>query len=86
MLKYSEGDVSINGVKIHFYRTGGQKPPFILLHGASDNGLCWSPVAEWLATEYDVIMPDAQGHGKSSRLTPGFKFTDHAEQIAGLIQ
>jgi N-formylmaleamate deformylase len=86
MLKYNEGDASINGVKIHFYRTGGQKPPFVLLHGATDNGLCWSPVAEWLAPEYDVIMPDAQGHGKSSRLTPEFKFIDHTEQIAGLIR
>jgi N-formylmaleamate deformylase len=86
MLQYNEGDLSVNGVKIHYYRTGGKKPSFILLHGATDNGLCWSPVAEWLADKgYDVIMPDALGHGKSDRLTPGFKFSDHAGQIAGLI-
>jgi N-formylmaleamate deformylase len=85
MLKYTEGDVQVNGIKIHYYRSGGKKPPFVLLHGATDNGLCWSPVAEWLAPKYDVIMPDAQGHGKSERLTPGFKFADHAGQIAGLL-
>jgi N-formylmaleamate deformylase len=85
MLKYTEGDLIVNGVNIHYYRTGGKKPPFVLLHGATDNGLCWLPVAEWLAAKYDVIMPDAQGHGKSDRLSPGFKSSDHAGQIAGLI-
>jgi N-formylmaleamate deformylase len=85
MVKFSEGDLSIQGIKIHYYRTGGPKPPFVLLHGATDNGLCWSPVAEWLASKFDVIMPDAQGHGKSDRLTPGFNFAGHAGQIAGLI-
>lgn len=59
MLQYSEGDVNINGIKIHYYRTSGNKPPFILLHGATDNGLCWTPVAEYLAGQYDVIMVDA---------------------------
>ncbi|HSW58370.1 MAG TPA: alpha/beta hydrolase [Dehalococcoidales bacterium] len=84
-MKYAEGEVSVNRIKIHYYRTGLGKTPFVLLHGATDNGLCWTPVAEWLSENYDVIMPDAQGHGKSDRLTPGFKFSDHAWQIAGLI-
>jgi N-formylmaleamate deformylase len=85
MLKYTEGDLKVDGIKIHYYRTGGKKPPMVILHGATDNGLCWSPLAEWLSAKYDVIMPDAQGHGKSERLIPGFKFADHAAQIAGLI-
>lgn len=60
---YTEGDTMINGVKIHYYRTGGNKPPFVLLHGATDNGLCRTPVAEKLADKYDVIMPDALATG-----------------------
>jgi N-formylmaleamate deformylase len=85
MLKYTQDDVRINGIKIHYYRTGGGKPPFILLHGASDNGLCWTPVAEFLADRYDVIMPDAQGHGLSDKLGKDFDPKDHARQIVGLI-
>jgi N-formylmaleamate deformylase len=85
MLKYSQGYVNIKGVKIHYYRTGGSGAPFILLHGASDNGLCWTPVAEFLAEKYDVIMPDAQGHGLSDRLGKGFDSKDHARQTVGLI-
>lgn len=86
MMEYSEGNVKIGGVNIHYYRTGGDKPPFILLHGATDNGLCWTPVAEKLAADYDVIMPDAQGHGLSDRLGSDFTSRNHVKQVAGFVR
>ena len=86
MLYYSEDDVKIKGIKIHYYRTRGDKPSFILLHGATDNGLCWTPVAELLVEKYDVIMVDAQGHGLSDRLDDNFVYTNHADQVIGLIE
>jgi N-formylmaleamate deformylase len=86
MLEYTEDYLSIKGVKIHYYRTGGEKPPFILLHGATDNGLVWTPLAELLSTKYDIIMPDAQGHGLSDRLDKNFSFRSHTNQIAELIK
>ncbi len=85
-MKYTEDNITINGIKIHYYRTGGKKPPFILLHGVTDNGLCWTTTAEMLAVDYDVIMPDAQGHGLSDRLDKGFTFKRRADQVAGLIK
>jgi N-formylmaleamate deformylase len=86
VFKYTEADLKINGVKIHYYRTGGDKPPLILLHGATDNGLCWTTTAETLAEKYDVIMPDAQGHGLSDRLDKDFSFQSHADQVVGLAE
>ncbi|MGD1118050.1 MAG: alpha/beta hydrolase [Dehalococcoidales bacterium] len=86
MLKYTQNDVTLEGVKIHYYRTGGAKPPFILLHGATDNGLCWTPIAEWLSAQYDVIMPDAQGHGLSARFGPDYSFDAPTDQVAGLVK
>jgi len=86
MLTYTDGFVKINGVNIHYYRTGGSKPPFILLHGASDSGLCWTPVAELLSERYDVIMPDALGHGLSDRLGSDFTLNDNAAQVVALVQ
>lgn len=85
MFDYTEGNVSVNGIRIHYYRTPGNKPPFILLHGATDNGLCWTPVAELLVEKYGVIMVDAQGHGLSDRLDKGFTYINHTRQVAGLI-
>lgn len=86
MFEYTQGCVKVSGINIHYYRTGGDKPAFILLHGASDNGLCWTPVAELLAEQYDVIMPDAQGHGLSDRIDQDFTFMNHTNQVVGLIQ
>jgi N-formylmaleamate deformylase len=86
MLKYTEADLKIDGAKIHYYRTGGAKPPLVLLHGATDNGLCWTTTAETLAAKYDVVMPDAQGHGLSDRLDKNFSFQSHADQVAGLVK
>jgi N-formylmaleamate deformylase len=82
---WTHHDVSVNGVRIHYYRTGhGGKPPLVLVHGFSDNGLCWTPTARDLEADYDVIMPDMRGHGLSARVQPGEK-VDMAADVAGLI-
>jgi N-formylmaleamate deformylase len=85
MLTYSEGDFKADKVKIHYYRTGGDKPPFILLHGATDNGLCWTRVAAVLAQDYDIVMPDAQGHGLSDRIDADFSSNSFSDQVAALV-
>lgn len=74
-----------NTIKIHYTRTGGNKPPLILLHGLMANGVCWTGLARVLQKEYDVIMPDARGHGKSSIPDDGYRYEDHANDVAGLI-
>ena len=63
-MEYQEGNVIIDGIKIHYYRSGGKKPPIVLLHGATDDGLCWGRTAQELAEQYDVIMPEAQALAK----------------------
>ncbi len=86
MVEYKDSFVEINGVKLHYYRAGSGDQTLVLLHGASDNGMCWKPTADLLAEEYDVVMPDAQGHGLSDRLGPDVKSADQADQAAGLIK
>ncbi len=75
-----------NGIRIHYTRTGGSKPPLMLLHGLAANGACWTPLARALEAEYDVIMPDARGHGKSSVPEYGYRYEDHANDVVGLIK
>ena len=86
MLNYSEGDFKAGKVKIHYYRTGAKKQPFILLHGATDNGLCWARVAAVLAPDYDVIMPDAQGHGLSDRIDADFLPNSSGDHVVALAK
>jgi len=86
MLQTTSAFVDIYGVKLHYYRTGGNKPPLVLVHGITDDGLCWSPVAEVLAWNYDVIMLDMRGHGKSDAPDSGYTLKTLALELAGLIQ
>ena len=34
--QWSEGDVIANGIRLHYYRTGGDKPVLLLLHGFNE--------------------------------------------------
>ncbi len=86
MLQYTEGDLTVKGIKLHYYRTGGAKPPILMLHGATDNGLCWTRIAQALAPKYDIVMPDAQGHGLSDRLNKDFTYESHVKQVAAIVQ
>ncbi|MFN2157062.1 MAG: alpha/beta fold hydrolase, partial [Anaerolineae bacterium] len=64
----------MNGVDLHYYRTGKEGgPPLVLAHGFSDDGQCWYRLATDLEADFDVVMPDARGHGLSARVRPGEK-------------
>jgi N-formylmaleamate deformylase len=75
-----------NGINIHYLRTGGSKPPLVLLHALSGSGACWSPLARALEGENDLVMPDAMGHGNSSTPLDGYRYEDYASDVVGLIQ
>jgi N-formylmaleamate deformylase len=85
LTSWSTGYCETNGINLHYTRTGGSKPPLILLHGLTANGACWAEVAHALEADYDGIMPDARGHGKSSAPDYGYRYEDHANDIVGLI-
>src|SRR5581483_10995969 len=74
MAEWSEGDLTIDGTNIHYYRMGQpDKPPVALLHGFTDMGLCWMRLATDLAPDYDLVMIDAVGHGRSGGPEHGFR-------------
>lgn len=85
MKDWEQGDAIANGVRLHYYRTGGDKPPLVLAHGITDNGLCWTRLARALEPEYDVVMYDARGHGRSDAPEDGYSYDDHAADLAGLV-
>lgn len=85
MTPWQFGDIEVKGLKLHYTRTGGDKPPLVLAHGFSDDGLCWTPVARALEADYDVIMVDARGHGRSDAPRRGYGPTEHAADLAGVI-
>lgn len=80
------GHILADGVRIQYYRTGGQKPPIILLHGLSDNALCWNRLPLVLEVEFDVIMMDARGHGSSGLDERGASPVVQAQDVCTLIE
>jgi pimeloyl-ACP methyl ester carboxylesterase len=85
VVEWLAGDVRANGIQTHFARSGGQKPALVLLHGATDSGMCWEPVARRLADDFDVVLPDARGHGGSTAPPEGYTSTERAADVAALI-
>jgi len=83
---WTAGDTIVNGIKIHYHRTGGDRPALVLVHGITDNGLCWTRVARVLQQDYDVIMLDARGHGLSASPAGGYALDDLASDLAGAIE
>ncbi len=94
MMRWTNGRVTIDGLCLHYHRsspaeTAGASapaPPVILAHGLTDNGRCWDRLAAELAECFDVISPDARGHGLSDAPEAGYGVREHAADLAGLTE
>lgn len=60
-----------------FARVGGKigGPPLLLLHGFPQSHVLWHRVAQQLAQDYFLVLPDLRGYGDSSK-APGL--ADHS--------
>jgi pimeloyl-ACP methyl ester carboxylesterase len=83
---WTGGVCETNGIDIHYLRTGGGGCPVVLLHGLMGSGACWTPLARALEGQFDVVMPDARGHGGSSTPHHGYRYDDLASDVVGLIR
>lgn len=82
---WQRADCALGAVRISCLRTGGGKPPVVLLHGLMGSGACWAPVARVLEAQLDVVMPDARGHGCSGAPDTGYRYDDLADDVVDLI-
>ena len=85
MSRWQSDLIEIDGLRLYYTRTGGDKPPLVLAHGFSEDGLVWTALAEVLEDEYDVIMPDARGHGQSDAAETGLGTAELASDLHGII-
>lgn len=58
-------------------------PRIILLHGFTQTGTSWRPVAERLPSTWDMRAPDLPGHGTAGALR--LDLTGSSDRLAGLI-
>jgi len=82
---FTERDVTVNGVKIH-YTIGGNGPVVVLLHGFAQTSHMWRPLLPALAKTHTVIAPDLRGAGGSDRPASGYEKKTIAQEIHALVK
>jgi 3-oxoadipate enol-lactonase len=67
------------------YRRAGAGRPLVLLHPLALSGAAWGDYATRLTRSFDVIAPDARGHGNSGWDGEPFGIDDLADDVAALL-
>ena len=63
----------------------GSGPPVVILHGLFGAGRNWTHIAQSLAADYRIYLPDARNHG-ASPWAETMSYTDMALDVAALIE
>lgn len=77
---------NVNGVRIHYLKSGSGKTPLVLIHGFGDDARMWIPLFADLGTDYTIIAPDLRGLGQSSREKTGYDKKTAAVDIHELVK
>ena len=85
---WSDGYVYANGIRIHYYHAvpAREKPVIVMVHGVTDNGLCWTTLTWKLQQSYDIYMLDARGHGLSDPFTTSDDGQTLVKDVVGFVK
>lgn len=62
-------------------------PPLVLVHGGRDHCRSWDPIAEALADEWRICVPDLRGHGDSEWSSDGhYSISACIVDLAALVE
>ena len=78
------GYAEINGVKI-WYAVFGHGQPVLLLHGGLANSNYWGNLIPALSNDYQVVVMDSRGHGRSSRSSEPLGYDLMASDVLALM-
>jgi pimeloyl-ACP methyl ester carboxylesterase len=76
--------VRVNGIDMHFERHG-EGEPLLLLHGGGGAGVNWRLIFDSPPHQYELIVPDLRGHGRSTNPTYAVTFRQLALDVLGLL-
>jgi len=74
----------LNGGQLYFEVHGSGKP-VLLLHGFSGSSQDWKPSLPQWGAEFQLIIPDLCGHGRSGMLSKPFRHDEAATAMCALL-
>jgi pimeloyl-ACP methyl ester carboxylesterase len=77
-------DIQTDGATLQV-RVGGEGPAVVLLHGFGDTGDMWAPLANDLARDHTVVVPDLRGLGLSSQPDGGYDKRTQAADVRSVL-
>jgi pimeloyl-ACP methyl ester carboxylesterase len=82
---WREQYLQANGVRQHVWRTGGGGAPLVALPGFQEIGLTWARVAKRLERDFDIIMVDFRGQGRTERGTATYSQALLVQDVVALL-
>jgi pimeloyl-ACP methyl ester carboxylesterase len=76
---------TLNGVQLYF-EVHGTGEPLVLLHGFSGSSQDWMASASEWGTQFQLIVPDLRGHGRSGMLSKPFRHEEAATDMLALLE
>lgn len=77
-------EVSVRDVTLHYERSGDGRP-LVFLHGLGSSSEDWERQTEVFSEDYDVIVPDLRGHGRSSKPPGPYSIEQLADDVATFL-
>ena len=72
--------IQTSEVKINLLK-GGKGYPMLLLHGYPQTGVMWHKIAEKLAENFTVIIPDLRGYGDSDKPSGTANHSNYSKRV-----
>jgi pimeloyl-ACP methyl ester carboxylesterase len=76
--------VIANGTNI-YYESFGSGKSLIFLHGSMGTGKVWKPYVPILSNDFNIILPDMRGHGKTENPSKAIDLHSIGDDIVALI-
>jgi pimeloyl-ACP methyl ester carboxylesterase len=77
-------DLALHGHRVT-YRTAGEGPVLLLLHGVTNSSQTWESVAGPLSERFTLVAPDLLGHGDSAAPRGDYSLGAHASGMRDLL-
>jgi len=77
-------EIVLHGHRV-FYRSAGEGPVLVMVHGITSTSATWANVLPYLAEHFTVIAPDLLGHGESAKPRGDYSLGAYASGIRDLM-